>query len=403
MYEIFFTIVFSLTLGEVAKQRNNIAILMREIWYFRLGKALAEGGSFRRMVLPSLLSYHTHHTESSLHRKYTLQIPHERFFSGGTRKTQYSIPLVGKRTQLSDAAWRERAKVLALQSNLEGKAKQFLINLRADKKTTYDAAARALRQRFPPQFNEVYRFPESVKAYEKPKARNRSGKNGYYCRWVSGVSGENSVIYLSDEDLGLVPETIRLHTRDSVIYIEHLSIEDLGLVVPETETAGTIIISDELVVGENQSENLRLVVPETDQAGMVSIADELVESMEKDSVIYIELSDEDLGLVIPETDPVGMITIGDELVESVEKESVVYIEHLSDEASGLVVLETDPAGMITIAAKLVVDENQSEGNYLQQVQGAIDQTPYTQTMAYIEHLSNEDSGLVSKGNDHYYT
>ena len=51
--------------------------------------------------------------------------------------------------QVVDPGRRERAKVLALQSHLEGKAKAFLIALRPASKTTYVLAAAALHQRFP--------------------------------------------------------------------------------------------------------------------------------------------------------------------------------------------------------------------------------------------------------------
>ncbi|RPB19016.1 hypothetical protein L211DRAFT_853586 [Terfezia boudieri ATCC MYA-4762] len=78
-------------------------------------------------------------------------------------------------------------------------------------------------------------------------------------------------------------------------------------------------------------------------------------------------------------------------------QTVAYVERLSDEDLGLVP-KTDPAGMVTIADELVVNESQSEGSYLKQVQSAIDRTSHTQTItvAYIDHLSREDSRLVSK-------
>ena len=52
------------------------------------------------------------------------------------------------RSQVLDPGRRETAKVLALQSHLEGKAKAFLIALRPTSKTTYALAAAALCQRF---------------------------------------------------------------------------------------------------------------------------------------------------------------------------------------------------------------------------------------------------------------
>ena len=83
------------------------------------------------------------------------------------------IFLEGLDTQLTgrDTAWHERVKVLVLQSNLEGKAKQFMLELRRYQKITYDAAAIALRQRFPTPFDEVYWFPKVVDTYEKPRAQ----------------------------------------------------------------------------------------------------------------------------------------------------------------------------------------------------------------------------------------
>ena len=41
----------------------------------------------------------------------------------------------------------------------------------------------------------------------------------------------------------------------------------------------------------------------------------------------------------------------------------------------------------------MLNQNQFGGSYLQKVQSAIDQTPHIQTVAYIEHLSDEDLEL----------
>ncbi|RPB21987.1 hypothetical protein L211DRAFT_850968 [Terfezia boudieri ATCC MYA-4762] len=249
------------------------------------------------------------------------------------------IFLEGLDTQISDTAWRERVKVPILQSNLEGKANQFI----------------ALRQRFRTPSNEVYWFPELVKAYDQPEAQvlqnqlpNQNQFGGSYFQQAQSPRdripyAQNSVTYveLSDEDLGLVPETDQIpYTRESVTYVE-LSDEDSGLVIPEADPVGMITTT----------------VSETPSAEIVNIADKLVESVEKDA-------DDDLELVVPEISPAGMITIA--------------------------------------------DENQSEDGYLQQVQSTIDHTSYTQTVtgAYIEHLSSEDVGLVSdrpREDDQYCT
>ncbi|KAF8455011.1 hypothetical protein BGX38DRAFT_1328314 [Terfezia claveryi] len=150
-------------------------------------------------------------------------------------------------------------------------------------------------------------------------------------------------IELSDEHLGQVSSTkspagimiiiahelVESVEEDSVIYIEHFSDEDLGLVVPERDSA----------------------------TYLQQLQSDIAQTPYTQTVACIELSDEDLGPVAEITSPAGMVIIADELVETG-------------------VPETNPAGMITIADKLVVDESQSE--------------------AYIEHLSSEDSELVSK-------
>ncbi|KAF8448224.1 hypothetical protein BGX38DRAFT_598235 [Terfezia claveryi] len=226
------------------------------------------------------------------------------------------ILLEGLDTQTSDTAWRERAKVLVLQSNLEGKAKQFMVNLRPDKKTTYDAAARALRQRFPTPFDEVYWFPEVVDAYEKPMAQvlqtplpnqNQSRVDGSYLQqaWIQSVSETPSM-----EMVIIADELVESVEKGSVIHAVHLPDENLGL-VPETDPAGIITVTDELVVDENQSRT---------EDNYVQSAIDQTSHTQTITVAYVEhLSGEDSGLV-SKTNPVGMITIVPELAESVEKE-----------------------------------------------------------------------------------
>ncbi|RPB27771.1 hypothetical protein L211DRAFT_845790 [Terfezia boudieri ATCC MYA-4762] len=51
-------------------------------------------------------------------------------------------------TQNLEPAMKERAKVLTLQSYLDGKAKQYWMTMTADKKTTFEIAAGVLTQRF---------------------------------------------------------------------------------------------------------------------------------------------------------------------------------------------------------------------------------------------------------------
>lgn len=60
---------------------------------------------------------------------------------------EMSFPLL--ENQIADPVRLERAKVLTLQSHLIGKAKQFWVSLRASQKATYELAATALRTRFP--------------------------------------------------------------------------------------------------------------------------------------------------------------------------------------------------------------------------------------------------------------
>ncbi|KAF8454704.1 hypothetical protein BGX38DRAFT_1140811 [Terfezia claveryi] len=199
--------------------------------------------------------------------EYILQIPHQGYGEENTVSVEdflelLEILLEGLDTQISDAARRERFKVLALQSNLEGKAKQFIVNLRPDKKTTYDAAARALWQRFSTQFNKVYWFPEVVDAYERPRNQvlqtqlpnqNKSRFGGSYLQRAQTQSARDQTPC----------------TQNSVTYIE-LSDEDLGL-VPEANPVGLITTT----------------VSETPPAGMVNIADELVDPMEIDDIVRI--------------------------------------------------------------------------------------------------------------------
>ena len=59
---------------------------------------------------------------------------------------ELSFPLLDQ--QVAEAK-RERAKVLALQSLLDGKACEFWSTLRRDRNTTFGRAAMTLRQRFP--------------------------------------------------------------------------------------------------------------------------------------------------------------------------------------------------------------------------------------------------------------
>jgi len=66
--------------------------------------------------------------------------------------------------QIADVAKRERAKVLAVQSNLDGKAKQFLLTLNADKKTTYVLASNALKTRFPTRNNDLVEWAAKARA-----------------------------------------------------------------------------------------------------------------------------------------------------------------------------------------------------------------------------------------------
>ena len=206
-------------------------------------------------------------------------------------------------TQISDVARRERIKVLALLTHLEGKARQFWITLKADKKTTYNAAARALKQRFRTQFDEDYWFPEVIKAEEKSRAPVLQNQLPAQNKFGSSYRQQaQSATYQTR------------YTQTKAYTIEYLSNEDLGL------------------------------VSEINPAEMPTMAAKLVKSVEK-KISYIEhLSNKDLGRV-SETGPPRMIT-------TPHTETVAYIEHLSDE--GLeIVTEINPAEMVTMAAKLV--------------------------------------------------
>ena len=64
---------------------------------------------------------------------------------------------------ITDLLKRERAKVLILQGHLDGKAKQFWLTLRTNKKTTFELASEALRQRFPKRNNSLEGWAETVR------------------------------------------------------------------------------------------------------------------------------------------------------------------------------------------------------------------------------------------------
>lgn len=63
-----------------------------------------------------------------------------------------------------DEAKRERAKVLALQSHLDGKAKSYWLTLRAEKKATFALAAAALKLRFPARNDEMGGWAEKARS-----------------------------------------------------------------------------------------------------------------------------------------------------------------------------------------------------------------------------------------------
>lgn len=56
---------------------------------------------------------------------------------------------------ITDPVKQERAKVLALQGHLDGKARAFWMTLRADRKATFVLASEALKQRFPTHDDEL--------------------------------------------------------------------------------------------------------------------------------------------------------------------------------------------------------------------------------------------------------
>ncbi|RPB21130.1 hypothetical protein L211DRAFT_890344 [Terfezia boudieri ATCC MYA-4762] len=181
------------------------------------------------------------------------------------------IFLEGLDTQISDTAWHERAKVLVVKA--------------------YEKPKPQVQQTQLPNQNK---FEGSY--LQRAQTQSARDQTPYTQNSDTYPYTRDSVIYvehLSDEDLGLAPETDQTpYTRDSVIYVEHLSDEDLGLVVPETKP----MEKNSVTYIEYLSEDMGLV-PETASVlvGMVTTTDELVKPMKKTSVTYIELSDKDMG------------------------------------------------------------------------------------------------------------
>jgi len=55
---------------------------------------------------------------------------------------------------MQDAGQKEKAKVVVLQGRLDGKAKQFWLSLRAEKKATFNTASEALKSKFPDRVDD---------------------------------------------------------------------------------------------------------------------------------------------------------------------------------------------------------------------------------------------------------
>jgi len=65
---------------------------------------------------------------------------------------------------IQDPIKRERAKVLTLQGHLEGKARQFWLSLRAEKKATFLTASEALKSKFPERVDDYREWAIKYKA-----------------------------------------------------------------------------------------------------------------------------------------------------------------------------------------------------------------------------------------------
>ena len=65
---------------------------------------------------------------------------------------------------MQDTTQKEQAKVVILQGHLDGKAKQFWLSLRSDKKATFELASQALKRRFPTYEDSLGDWEEKVKA-----------------------------------------------------------------------------------------------------------------------------------------------------------------------------------------------------------------------------------------------
>jgi len=65
---------------------------------------------------------------------------------------------------MQDAEQKETAKVVILQGHLDGKAKQFWLSLRSDKKVTFELASQALKRKFPTYEDDLGDWEEKVKA-----------------------------------------------------------------------------------------------------------------------------------------------------------------------------------------------------------------------------------------------
>lgn len=116
---------------------------------------------------------------------------------------------------ITDAAKKERAKVLALQSHLEGEAKQFWVTLKADKKASFEAASNALKQRFQVQNTGLEEWAEKAQAISNLNNLSQGGLSGEkYVERASrifAVLGEeySSVIATKFVD-GLLDDTTRI-------------------------------------------------------------------------------------------------------------------------------------------------------------------------------------------------